>query len=49
VRPTNAVQILILTTEMMKGLEYLSCEKRLRAGVVQPREEEAQRESYQCL
>jgi len=34
---------------MMKGLEHLSYEERLRAGTVQPGEEKAQGGSYKCL
>jgi len=30
-------------TRMMRGLEHLSCEERLRAGLVQPEEEKAAR------
>lgn len=37
------------TVKMIKGLEHLSCKEDLRAGSVQPREEEAPRGLYQFV
>ena len=36
-------------TKMIKGLEHLLYEERLRSGTVQPREEKSERGSGQCL
>ncbi|KAK4814815.1 hypothetical protein QYF61_027479 [Mycteria americana] len=36
-------------TKMIKGLEHLSYEEKLRAGTVQHREEKAQMGSHQCV
>jgi len=36
-------------TKMLKGLEHLSCEERLRVGAVQPGEEKAAGRPYSSL
>jgi len=36
-------------TEMMRDLEHLHYEERLRSGTVLPREKKTEGESYQCL